>query len=248
MAPSASNRHKQPTEVARSPERVVTLEAVDHRQVPGSKTRMPLADAGTSHPAARAAEDVQRGHAMDRGARQRVDLVDPGGRAVHHDSVLGDDQLNARTRSFRSPRPAPPRRRPGGAAAAALDPRVAAGGLRRRRGRRQSAAVNGRSIGRGESSPRRTASRAHGGMTCMRPPCPPPTLMLLASSTGNPGTASKCPVSALQTGTKCPVTATDGQEVPGQKMISPALRRLRRRATASSRMSAASVSLRRSFT
>ena len=34
----------------------------------------------------------------------------------------------------------------------------------------------------------------------------------------------------------------------GQKMISPALRRLRRRATASSRMSAASVSLRRSFT
>ncbi len=55
-----------------------------------------------------------------------------------------------------------------------------------------------------------------------------------------------CPVSTSSA--RNPGRQLPAREVPGQKMISPALRRLRRRATASSRMSAASVSLRRSFT
>ena len=132
-----------------------------------------------------------------------------------------------------------------------------------------SAAVNGRSIGRG-ADPAEDV-RVPGttkAVRCTAPRCPnpPPASYVIhrparrreRSARSASKTRAKCPVSAQTRGSarsapcrrerSARSARCSASEVPGQKMISPALRRLRRRATASSRMSAASVSLRRSFT
>ena len=80
--------------------------------------------------------------------------------------------------------------------------------------------------------------------------CPNPASGRVTSSTGRASDGHEVPGRRSQDAHEVPArrarTGTSARS--GQKMISPALRRLRSRATASSRMSAASVSLRRSFT
>ena len=235
---------------------MVTAEAVDHLDVRGTQVTDAAGDARRAVCGSVRAEDVERGHLVgSRGAAARRRSCDPGGRAVHHDRVLGAPT------SFDGPH-AQVRASPATWAATKTPSERAAAGVRRctsarRRlaptpSRSASAAVNGRSIGRGASSPRSTASRAHGGMTCMRTTVPARDAMRCVIH--RPARGTKSPGQRAGRGTKCPVSAAGrGTTVPdsapvGQKMISPALRRLRSRATASSRMSAASVSLRRSFT
>ncbi len=262
---------QQAPEVERGPQRGGDADAVDDHDVVARQRADATRHLGATYPRPRAAEHAQGWRRVHRRARQDVHPVQPGSGPVGDDRRLGNDEPQCGRAQVDG---VPHLHRDVGAAQHRADQRaveqqaqVPPGhsqreGLLGREGRPQRERTALVEQGEVRREPARRRSHAADGArrgTTLQASSTGTTYAVPQTARSAPGQCRQVPGQHLESAPNCPVStrrvprtarSAPGEcpELPGQKMMSPDLRRERRSWRASSRMSAASLSERRSFT